>query len=283
MMKQFVKSFLIVALLAVLPLNRAAAQKDTLRILAIGNSFSVDAIEQNLWELFNAAGIPVVIGNMYIGGCSLERHWQNMLTNSTDYRYCIIRNGVKKYIKDFTLEKAFAAEDWDCVSLQQASHFSGLYSTYQRYLPSLVRYVVEKEGPDVRILWHMTWAYATTSTHSGFANYGKDQMTMYKAILSSVKQARVDNRRINTLIPAGTAIQNGRTSSLGDTFNRDGFHLELTYGRFTAACVWFEKLSGQSVVGNPWRPEGVDAATADICQRAAHAACKHPWRITKIK
>ena len=86
-MKSFGKSILLVALLAVLPLNRAAAQKDTLRILAIGNSFSVDAIEQNLWELFNAAGIPVVIGNMYIGGCTLERHWKNSLNKSTDYRW----------------------------------------------------------------------------------------------------------------------------------------------------------------------------------------------------
>ena len=282
-MKSFGKSILLVALLAVLPLNRAAAQKDTLRILAIGNSFSVDAIEQNLWELFNAAGIPVVIGNMYIGGCTLERHWKNSLNNSTDYRYCIIRNGQKKYVKDFTLEKAFAAEDWDCVSLQQASGSSGIYSTYQRYLPSLIRYVIDNEGPDVKIMWHMTWAYATTSNHGEFPKYGKDQMKMYKGILASVKQARVDNRRIKTIIPAGTAIQNGRTSSLGDTFNRDGYHLELTYGRYTAACAWFEKLSGLSVVGNPWHPSSIDDATAEICQRAAHAACRHPWRVTKIK
>lgn len=282
-MKSVFKSILLIALLAVLPLRQASAQKDTLRILAIGNSFSVDAIEQNLWELFDAAGIPVVIGNMYIGGCSLERHWGNSLNSSTDYRYCIIRNGQKKYIKDFTLEKAFAAEDWDCVSFQQASHFSGFYSTYQRYLPSLIRYAVAKEGPDVKIMWHMTWAYANNATHSAFKNYGSDQMNMYKSIIGAVKQARVDNRRIKTLIPAGTAIQNGRTTSLGDTFNRDGFHLELTYGRYTAACTWFEAITGQSVVGNPYRPEGVDAATADICQRAAHAACRHPWRVTKIK
>ena len=37
-------------------------------------------------------------------------------------------------------------------------------------------------------------------------------------------------------------IQNGRSTALGDTFNRDGYHLELTYGRYTAACTWFETL-----------------------------------------
>lgn len=53
-----------------LGLSALAAQRDTLRILAIGNSFSQDAIEQNLWELFDAEGIPVIVGNLYIGGCT---------------------------------------------------------------------------------------------------------------------------------------------------------------------------------------------------------------------
>ena len=59
-----------------------AQQRDTLRILAIGNSFSVDGVEHYLWELFDAAGIPVVIGNMYIGGCTLEKHWNNALSDA---------------------------------------------------------------------------------------------------------------------------------------------------------------------------------------------------------
>ncbi|MCS2584840.1 hypothetical protein NXY00_19810 [Bacteroides sp. BFG-551] len=29
---------------------------------------------------------------------------------------------------------------------------------------------------------------------------------------------------LSLLIPSGTAIQNGRTSFLGDAFNRDGYH-----------------------------------------------------------
>ena len=61
-----------------LGLSALAAQRDTLRILAIGNSFSQDAIEQNLWELFDAEGIPVIIGNLYIGGCTLQRHYARL-------------------------------------------------------------------------------------------------------------------------------------------------------------------------------------------------------------
>lgn len=41
---------------------------ETVKILAIGNSFSADAVEQELYGLFEAVGQKVVIGNMYIGG-----------------------------------------------------------------------------------------------------------------------------------------------------------------------------------------------------------------------
>ncbi len=85
--------FFIIALFTAVAVQ--AQQKDTLRILAIGNSFSQDSVEQYLWELFDAAGIPVIIGNLYIGGCTLERHFQNTVTGKPDYAYRKITDGVK--------------------------------------------------------------------------------------------------------------------------------------------------------------------------------------------
>lgn len=49
--------------------------------------------------------------------------------------------------------------------------------------------------------------------------------SIIRAVLATYKDADID-----FVIPSGSAIQNGRTSSLGDSFNRDGIHLELTYG-----------------------------------------------------
>ena len=49
-------------------------QPDTLRILAVGNSFSDDGTEY-LPGLLEAAGIHnVIVARLYIGGCTLERH-----------------------------------------------------------------------------------------------------------------------------------------------------------------------------------------------------------------
>lgn len=43
-----------------------------IKVLAIGNSFSEDAVEQYLYELAAAQGDSLVIGNAYIGGCSID-------------------------------------------------------------------------------------------------------------------------------------------------------------------------------------------------------------------
>ena len=38
-------------------------------------------------ELGEAEGITMIIGNMFIGGCSLERHVQNIRNNAPAYAY----------------------------------------------------------------------------------------------------------------------------------------------------------------------------------------------------
>lgn len=71
------KKLLFLLVLAVMAVGTACA-KHTVRILAVGNSFSEDAIEQNLHEIAQAAGVTTVVGNLFIGGCSLERHVECM-------------------------------------------------------------------------------------------------------------------------------------------------------------------------------------------------------------
>ena len=252
---------------------------DSLRILAVGNSFSADAVEQNLWELLNAAGIPAVIGNIYAPGSYLSHHWNRAVGDQAEYRYFKRTEEGSIVLEDQTLVQGLGDEKWDIISLQQASDLSGLYDTYFPYLPDLKEWIGKRS--DAEIVFHQTWAYPANSTHEAFANYGNDQMKMYEAIVDAVAWA-TEACGIKTVIPVGTAVQNARTSRLGDTLNRDGLHLELTYGRFLAACVWFEVLSGLDVRENPYRPATVAEDVAKICREAAHLACLHPYEVTPM-
>ena len=82
-----------------------------LKVLAIGNSFSEDAVEEHLSSLAQAEGLTVVIGNMYIGGCSLQRHANNIVgAKDLDFRpYKISRNWCGK---DYFTECIFSNFDF---------------------------------------------------------------------------------------------------------------------------------------------------------------------------
>lgn len=261
----------------------ASAQDKILKVLAIGNSFSEDGIENYLYDLAKADGKKIIIGNMYIGGASVELHVKNSREDKTAYAYRKIGlDGEKVATKDVSISKAIADEEWDYISLQQASPFSGQYDVIMNDLPELIKYVNSLKKPHTKLLYHQTWAYQHDSDHKGFANYDNSQSKMYTAIANTTK--RISKiKDFDMVIPAGTAIQNARTSSQGDTYTRDGYHLELTYGRFTAACTWYEKLFGIDVRKNSYKPAKVSDKQAKIAKQAAHKAVKKPFKISKIK
>ncbi|RWU07681.1 DUF4886 domain-containing protein [Pedobacter chitinilyticus] len=258
-------------------------KEKVIKILAIGNSFSEDALEQYFYGLANAGGYKVIIGNLYIGGAPLDLHWKNVQEDKDAYEYRKIGlDGKKERFPKTSISKAIADEQWDYISLQQASPKSGLFETYLEPLPLLFDYVKGKAtNPKVKLVWHQTWAYAQTSTHSGFASYGKDQMKMYQSIMDASKKA-MKLVAFDILVPSGTAIQNARTK-LGDVLCRDGYHLDLNIGRYIASCTWYEAIFKQTVVGNAYRPEKVTEEQAAIGQQAAHEAVKKPFKVSKIK
>lgn len=266
-------------------LEEEKAEITSIKVLAIGNSFSHDAIEYNLYELAEANGDNIIIGNMYIGGASLEQHYFNSSNNSSNYQYRKIINGSGSKVTkpNYSLMEAIRDEKWDYITIQQASHFSGLYDTYLPYLDILIKYIKKHAtNPNVTFAFHATWAYAKNASHTGYPAYGNNQMTMYNAIIDATRRA-TEEVGIDVIIPAGTAIQNGRTSVLGDTFCSDGYHLEHSYGRYTAACTWYEKLFEKSVVGNSYYPNTITAFEARIAQNAAHFAIKSPYEITSLE
>lgn len=275
-------TFILILLLLATFSNTAFAGKP-LKLLAIGNSFSEDAIEQNLFELAAATGHQMIIGNMYIGGCSLEGHWGNARNNKADYNYRKIDiDGKLTRTANYTLDKALRDEQWDYVSLQQVSQLSGVYNSFQPHLDSLITYVRARVPATTKLIWHVTWAYAQNSIHGGFANYDRNQAKMYRAIVESAQRLKKENTHFNRFIPVGTAIQNARTSFVGDHLNRDGFHLDLVLGRYTAACTWFECLFETNVVGNRYAPKGLTKAQKAVAQWAAHLAVERPFECSPI-
>lgn len=275
-MKKYIISLLAIAIVFI------SASARQIKVLAIGNSFSEDALEQEMHDLTVAGGDEIVIGNLYFPGCSIERHYNNMKDDKGEYSYRkIAADGRVDTIAGCTISRAIADDDWDYITFQQASHFSGQYETFAR-LPQLIAMVRKAAGDKPVFLWHMTWAYSPDSKHDGFKNYGNSQLRMYRAIVGAARQALADNPELKGVIPCGTAIQDARTSALGDDLTRDGYHLSYTLGRYIAACTWYGVLFGHDVIGNPYAPARVNAPQKTLSQQAAEAAIKNPFSITQI-
>lgn len=246
------------------------SQSKVIKVLAIGNSFSEDATEQYLYELANAQGDSLVIGNAYIAGCSIERHYNNLKGDSALYGYRKITGKGKFKKNKITLKNIIRDEQWDIITFQQASHLSGIPDSYV-YLPLLKR-LVESYTTNLHIefVWHMTWAYANDFVSRKFAAYDNNQRQMYSAIVNTMLNV-LPGVGIHRIIPSGIAIQLMRYR-MGDVLNRDGYHLTLTIGRYTAACTWCEFLTGKIVDGNPYFPDTITPEEAQLCQQEAHEA-----------
>lgn len=59
---------------------------NNIKLLSIGNSFSTDA-QKWLHQIAETAGADIYCANLYIGGCSLQQHWNNYLTQENVYDY----------------------------------------------------------------------------------------------------------------------------------------------------------------------------------------------------
>lgn len=278
-MKVLKSSFLLLIVFVFFQQNNSFAAK-TIKVLAIGNSFSVDAAEAFLDDIAKDAKVKMIIGNCNLGGCSLQRHWGIAKSDSALYAFRKITNGDSTLAYNQTLKQCLQAEDWDYITLQQVSHFAGMEATYFPYITNLMNFIQENtKNKKVKFALHQTWAYAANSTHFGFKNYDKNQLRMYTAVTNTVKKV-AQKLNIKLIIPSGTAIQNGRTTDIGDHFCRDGFHLSLELGRYTAACVWFETLTGKSILNTTFKPENVSVTDAKKVRLAAHWAVKNPFETT---
>ncbi|MCI8602364.1 MAG: DUF4886 domain-containing protein [Oscillospiraceae bacterium] len=246
---------------------------EPLKILAIGNSFSQDATRY-LEAAGEAGGRPVLARNLYIPGCSLERHAENLRHRAYEYEYQkdgehLFSTILPDRKKGVSIRMALAMEEWDIVTVQQVSHLAGVYESYFPWLSEILS-VVRAERPRAAIWFHGTWAYEPDCRREQFAQYRYDAAEMTKAVLLTTE--RVAGQFGLPVIPVGALVAALREKPAFDpaqggvSLCRDGFHLSFDYGRYAAALVWYRALAGGSVKGLPFSPEGAEPSLVDLIQ-----------------
>lgn len=281
-----------------LAMQATAQTKDdgTLRILAIGNSFSDDGTEYLPALLENLGVKNVEVARLYVGGCTLESHMKFYDNNDAAYKFYQSKAGENKWVESaekVTMQYALALGEWDIITMQQASGFSGQYDSYTPHLGRLIE-VVKKAQPQAELVWHMTWSYSSDSNHKHFHYYDNSQQKMNSAIDNCLYTLLDEFDEIERIIPSGTVVKSLRRSAINNypkDLTRDGFHMGHGAGRYALACTWYEALvkpyTGKSMMNNTLRVCGGLVSVSDIvalyCQKAAKKAVKHPFKVSPIK
>lgn len=238
-----------------------------IKVLAIGNSFSQDATRY-LRKIAQAAGEDMKVVNLYIGGCPLSRHYKNMNNDACDYSLEFGGETTGFYV---SIKEALQSDEWDFVTMQQVSHKSTDYATFQPYLDALSAYVTF-HAPCAKQVMHQTWAYEDGSARLTQELQYESSDQMFDDIKAAYDQA-AEAIAADRIIPSGESMHLAVKQGI-QNMHRDTFHASLGAGRYLLAATWFEALAEKSVLGNSFCDLDVptDCDTISQMQKIAHEA-----------
>lgn len=283
-----------------------------IKVLSVGNSFSKNA-QRYFTDIAAASGNRAFAVNAMIGGCDIERHMRHAAAFDAD------PNDLEghPYSEGKSLKDLLTQEQWDYVTIQQASHKSYKPETYHPHVDRLIGYI-RKYAPQAEIVIHQTWAYR--EDHSFWGEEGMNTDLMYKKLCAAYDKLACETGF--RMIPCGDAFESARQDpawgkfipdllfdrekavypeipneknslhnsswwKTEDTVNgeleliTDRFHAN-TKGEYLLGCVWFEFFFNQSAIGNSFIPEGVGTEEAATLQQIAHRVVTEKQRPVPI-
>lgn len=211
-----------------------------MKVLAIGNSFSQDATRY-LRQIAKSDGFDMKVVNLYIGGCPLRTHYLNALEDKKAYSLEFAGETTGFYV---SIKDALISDDWDVVTIQQVSHQSPDYQTYQPYLQFMGEYI-RKYSPKSKIYIHQTWAYEDGSKRLTEELKYEKASDMLEDIIQAYRLAAEDICA-DGIIPSGEVmyamVQHGI-----EKVHRDTFHATFGLGRYALGLTWYTVLTGNNV------------------------------------
>ncbi len=255
---------------------------ETLKILCIGNSFSADTAEHVADIALDLGVTDITMANLYIGGCSIRKHYQNATTDAASYEYHINTGDGWTMTRNHRISEVVQSEEWDWISIQHGTADGSRYAEEDSYdcLPALVEHIKGLAAEDTKIAFNMTWV-GDPNSHEEMLVFDNNQKEYYQAVADLTEKLIVPIEGIDVVSPTGTAIQNARTADSGLSITRDKYHLSFDFGRYIAGLTFFKALTGADISGIQWRPDGLDETAREIAVTCAENAIAAPFDITE--
>lgn len=270
-----------------------------LKVLMIGNSFSISNT-RNMPQICDSMGLELELGSLYIGGCPLQKHWQNIQKAGdgfAPYRYDLFRSGekVKDAPKQWNIPEALKSQSWDIVTIQQVSGLSWRPESYSPDGDNVIK-TIRELCPKAEIVVQQTWSY--TPWDKRLDKWGIDQNRMFELLRGAY--AGFAAKHSLRVIPMGEAVQLWRkklpvkytehhgTEFGGDVVGNlgfvkkkgklkpkvDAFHLNGK-GEYLQSLVWTAFLFDVDVRKCKFiRPKTIGAETCSRLMETAYEVCR---------
>ncbi len=234
-----------------------------MKLFTIGNSFAVNSCKY-LSEIFENGGVEYKLGRANLGGCSLETHWNN--ANGDAATYGDVFGGEK------SLKVLLQSDQWDVVTIQQASHFSWLNGTFYPYADNLIDFI-RKYAPQAEIRVHETWAYRADNERLN-SEFRITQEQMFALLKDNY--TRLAKKYGFKILPVGEAfrlVQLMCGDAIGETTrNPDGPSHANPYGEYIGGLLFYTALTGNSLDNITYIPEGITVEQSVIAKCAVRQA-----------
>ena len=246
-----------------------------LAILFLANSFADDTI-QYMNEIARDFDYELDLYNLYIGGCDIEKHINNIVNHLKVYELRVYNREKCEWetIYDIASNDFIPSKKWDYIVLQQSSYYSGLPNGFKD-INKLVELVRKLANKDVKFVWNLTWAYPKYSDLEVFTDYFKsNQDKMYEAILDNFRKEILHNKNFSLVIPNGISLQIARKRVGDEMLHRDGFHLSYQPGRYLAGLTACAVLLNVDISKTKFYPQPITKEIKDVFVECVQDALK---------
>ena len=267
-------------------------EDDVIDILMVGNSFCYYYVEE-LVGLAAAAGVKMRVCNVYYSGCKMSQHYNWWTAGDAPYQFFVTTaEEGRKGVSNVSLEWCLAQGEWDYISIQSLNITTNdpqqLMLDNKLYLDTFYGYFRE-QFPKATMVWHQTWSYAVGTAGNGTVTTAETQVINHQRNHDVARLICQEYDLLN--VPSGDAWAIIRADGydklcarIGKGTNHEGDYYhdgDVGGGQYLNACVWFETITGISVIGNTYRPvytyNGTEIPlnsemTYERLQEAAHQA-----------
>ncbi|MGI6242469.1 MAG: DUF4886 domain-containing protein [Prevotella sp.] len=255
--------------------------EQSIKLLTIGSRTASQSANEALVRMARATNKHIVVCNVYRPQTTLADHLENINENAALYTSLRIdEEGNLNSQSDKMLREVITSENWDYIAIEEDIDASGDAQGYAENIPLILEKIQEwATNPNLKCYLHMPWAYNAASVATGFMHYDRDQMKMYKAIVAATHSVA---DQFTKIAPVGTAIQNARTTYLGESVLNDDINLNATSGAYISALTWYETLFGTDVTQMPYNVPGMSEYVNKMYKQCAHSAVTNSGKVTDM-